>query len=157
MSFALLGAALAICALCGIVVMSKAGASELMEVRLPNGQIAQVVPIQALRQRRMTKLFGPGDLPIPIEDDGLPGGTSGSPPCPLHNRLMYCVFFVLEHSEQGVSLMATQYLAAKVCVWLPVACRITASRIRVEGTSLSLEEIATAADDESSDFLQACF
>lgn len=74
---ALLGAALAVCALCGVVVMSRSGPSELMEVRMPNGRIVDLVPVQALRQRqhRMTQLFGPGDLPIPIEDDGLPGGA----------------------------------------------------------------------------------
>jgi hypothetical protein len=71
-----MGAALAVCALCGVIVMSHQGArAELMEVRLPNGQLAQLVPVQSLKQRRMTQLFGPGDLPIPIEDDGLPGGT----------------------------------------------------------------------------------
>ena len=67
--------ALAICALCGIVVMShQQGSSELMEVRLPNGRVADLVPVGMLRQNRMQQLFGPGDLPIPIEDDGLPGG-----------------------------------------------------------------------------------
>eukprot|EP00802_Teleaulax_amphioxeia_P013287 Tamp_13337.p3 GENE.Tamp_13337~~Tamp_13337.p3 ORF type:complete len:134 (-),score=30.12 Tamp_13337:1012-1413(-) len=75
--WALLGAALAVCALCGVVIMSNQPASaELMEVRLPNGEFARLVPVQALRQRRMTKLFGPGDLPIPIEDDGMPGGDA---------------------------------------------------------------------------------
>ena len=43
-------------------------------MRMPNGRLVEVVPVQALRQHRMTQLFGPGDLPIPIEDDGLPGG-----------------------------------------------------------------------------------
>ena len=76
---ALVGAALAVCALCGVVVMSRAGPSELMEVRLANGRIVDLVPAQALRQHRMTQLFGPGDLPIPIEDDGLPGGACN--PC----------------------------------------------------------------------------
>ena len=46
------------------------------QVRMPNGMIAEVVPVQALQQRRMQKLFGPGDLPIPIEGDGLPGGDA---------------------------------------------------------------------------------
>ena len=82
--WALLGAALAVCALCGVVIMSNQPASaELMEVRLPNGEFARLVAVQALRQRRMTKLFGPGDLPIPIEDDGMPGGDL---PAPLRPR-----------------------------------------------------------------------
>ena len=105
MGLALFAVALAICALCGAVVMSHAGSSELLEVRhdskprpveggacarlrqrvltldafqvrMPNGMIAEVVPVQALQQRRMQKLFGPGDLPIPIEGDGLPGGDA---------------------------------------------------------------------------------
>ena len=79
-----MGAAVAVCALCGVVIMSaQAGPAELMEVRLPNGEFARLVPVQALRQRRMTKLFGPGDLPIPIEDDGMPGGDL---PAPLRPR-----------------------------------------------------------------------
>ena len=105
MGLALFAVALGICALCGAVVMSHAGSSELLEVRhdskprpveggacarlrqrvltldafqvrMPNGMIAEVVPVQALQQRRMQKLFGPGDLPIPIEGDGLPGGDA---------------------------------------------------------------------------------
>ena len=54
--------------------MSRSGPAELMEMRMPNGRLVDVVPVQAMRQHRMTQLFGPGDLPIPIEDDGLPGG-----------------------------------------------------------------------------------
>mmetsp|Transcript_20879 Transcript_20879/g.42043 ORF Transcript_20879/g.42043 Transcript_20879/m.42043 type:complete len:93 (-) Transcript_20879:108-386(-) len=42
--------------------------TELMAVRLPNGRLVEAVPVQAL--------FGPGDLPQPIEDDGLPGGDA---------------------------------------------------------------------------------
>jgi len=73
--------ALAICALCGIVIMShQQGSSELMEVRLPNGRVADLVPVGMLRQNRMQQLFGPGDLPIPIEDDGLPGGDAAVVP-----------------------------------------------------------------------------
>jgi len=74
--WAMLGAAVAICALCAIVIQSKAGPAELLEVRLPNGEFARLVPVQSLKQRRMTQLFGPGDLPIPIEDDGMPGGDA---------------------------------------------------------------------------------
>ena len=73
--WAMLGAAVAICALCAIVIQSKADPAELLEVRLPNGEFARLVPVQSLKQRRMTQLFGPGDLPIPIEDDGMPGGN----------------------------------------------------------------------------------
>jgi len=74
--FALFGAALAVCALCGLVIMSHSGSAELMEVRLPNGRMANLVPVQQLQQHRMQQLFGPGDLPTPIEDDGMPGGDA---------------------------------------------------------------------------------
>ena len=78
----MLGAAVAICALCAIVIQSKAGPAELLEVRLPNCEFARLVPVQSLKQRRMTQLFGPGDLPIPIEDDGMPGGNFLAPMLP---------------------------------------------------------------------------
>lgn len=80
--FALFGAALAVCALCGLVIMSHGGSSELLEVRLPNGRMANLVPVQQARQHRMQQLFGPGDLPIPIEDDGMPGGKQSHFPLP---------------------------------------------------------------------------
>jgi hypothetical protein len=75
---ALVAAALAAVALSGVVVMSSGSKAELMGevVRLPSGQLARLVPVQSLKQRRMTQLFGPGDLPIPIEDDGMPGGDA---------------------------------------------------------------------------------
>mmetsp|Transcript_10124 Transcript_10124/g.15845 ORF Transcript_10124/g.15845 Transcript_10124/m.15845 type:complete len:136 (-) Transcript_10124:137-544(-) len=64
----LVAAALGICALAGAVVMSQQQKTELMAVRLPNGRVINAVPLRSL--------FGPGDLPIPIEDDGLPGGDA---------------------------------------------------------------------------------
>ncbi len=57
--------------LCALVVISgNAKTNELMAVRLPNGRVVDAVPVVYRGQQ----LFGPGDLPIPIEDDGLPGG-----------------------------------------------------------------------------------
>jgi hypothetical protein len=75
---ALVAAALAAVALSGVVVMSSGSKAELMGevVRLPSGQLTRLVTVQSLKQRRMTQLFGPGDLPIPIEDDGMPGGDA---------------------------------------------------------------------------------
>ena len=89
--FALFGAALAVCALCGLVIMSHSGSAELMEVRLPNGRMAKLVPVQQLQQHRMQQLFGPGDLPMPIEDDGMPGGNDLTSRTPYLSPLA-CVF-----------------------------------------------------------------
>jgi hypothetical protein len=58
--------------LCALVVISSGNSktNELMAVRLPNGRVVDAIPVVYRGQQ----LFGPGDLPIPIEDDGLPGG-----------------------------------------------------------------------------------
>jgi hypothetical protein len=63
----LLAAVIGVCALALVTFNSR---TELMALRLPNGRIVEAVPMVYRGQQ----LFGPGDLPIPIEDDGLPGG-----------------------------------------------------------------------------------
>ncbi|EKX43075.1 hypothetical protein GUITHDRAFT_153345 [Guillardia theta CCMP2712] len=72
------GAIAAVAAVCVVAAIVAFGGqhpkrSSLLAVRLPNGRIVRAVPVQQLR---IQKLFGPGDLPIPIEDDGLPGGDA---------------------------------------------------------------------------------
>jgi hypothetical protein len=63
---ALLAAALGVCAVAAIVYGHSSARSELLAIRMPNGAVVKVVPLRSL--------FGPGDLPIPIEDDGAPAG-----------------------------------------------------------------------------------
>ena len=52
-------AALGLAAIAAVVTASAAPRTSLMAVRLPNGRIINAVPVQSL--------FGPGDLPMPIE------------------------------------------------------------------------------------------
>merc|ERR1719199_16181 len=61
-------AALGLAALAAVVTSAAAPKTELMAVRLPNGRVVNAIPVQSL--------FGPGDLPIPIESDGMPGGEA---------------------------------------------------------------------------------
>lgn len=63
---AVAAAALGCVALGAVALSTAAPRSELMMVRMPNGKVINAVP--------MRSLFGPGDLPRPIEDDGMPGG-----------------------------------------------------------------------------------
>eukprot|EP00286_Rhodomonas_abbreviata_P003679 CAMPEP_0181344392 /NCGR_PEP_ID=MMETSP1101-20121128/32149_1 /TAXON_ID=46948 /ORGANISM="Rhodomonas abbreviata, Strain Caron Lab Isolate" /LENGTH=134 /DNA_ID=CAMNT_0023456193 /DNA_START=579 /DNA_END=983 /DNA_ORIENTATION=+ len=64
----LVAAAVGLCALAAVAVHAQQAPTELMALRLPNGRIVEAIPVQSL--------FGPGDLPQPIEDDGLPGGDA---------------------------------------------------------------------------------
>mmetsp|Transcript_13254 Transcript_13254/g.36621 ORF Transcript_13254/g.36621 Transcript_13254/m.36621 type:complete len:139 (-) Transcript_13254:376-792(-) len=65
------GILVSLVAVCSVaIVMLKAKPDEMMMVRMPNGRVVEAVPVIYRGQQ----LFGPGDLPIPIEDDGLPGG-----------------------------------------------------------------------------------
>jgi hypothetical protein len=59
-------AALGCVALGAVAVATTPSRSELMMIRMPNGRVVNAVP--------MRSLFGPGDLPMPIEDDGMPAG-----------------------------------------------------------------------------------
>ena len=63
-------AAVGLCAVAFFAASPSPKANELMMVRMPNGRIVNAIPVRVRQQQ----LFGPGDLPIPIEDDGLPGG-----------------------------------------------------------------------------------
>ena len=65
----LLAAVVGVCAVV-VVASSNTGSTDLLALRLPNGRVVEAVPLVYRGQQ----LFGPGDLPIPIEDDGLPGG-----------------------------------------------------------------------------------